>query len=100
MNIEETYIVSQRSAFYVVATVALSILLIPFLAMEFTDEVSWDIADFAVMGFLLFSMGCLFVIISRRTQRRHRILIVVMLAIVFFYIWAELAVGIFTTLGS
>ncbi len=76
------------------------ILLVPLFAMQFTDEVNWDKSDFIVMGFLLFSTGNLFVLISRKLPRKYRVIIGAMLLVAFLYIWAELAVGIFTNLGS
>ena len=76
-----------------------AVLLIPLVAMAFTDEVSWEVADFIIMGVLLFSMGSLFVLVSRRFPRR-RIIIGAMFVALFLYLWAELAVGVFTTLGS
>ena len=36
---------------------ALSLLLVPFIAMRFTTEVNWTVLDFAVMGFLLLCTG-------------------------------------------
>jgi hypothetical protein len=76
------------------------ILLIPLIAMQFTNEVNWDTKDFSVMGFLLLSTASLFVLVSRKTPRRRRIVIGLMFAAAFVYIWAELAVGIFLNLGS
>ena len=76
------------------------ILLIPMIAMQFTDEVNWDTKDFIVMGFLLLSTASLFVLVSRRAPRRRRVVIGIMFAAAFLYIWAELAVGVFTNLGS
>jgi Ca2+/Na+ antiporter len=100
MNIKTTIIIFRKSAFFWVTIVTGVILLIPLTAMQLTDEVNWDITDFTVMGFLLFSMGSLFVLISRRVHRKHRVVIGIILAIALLYIWAELAVGIFTELGS
>jgi hypothetical protein len=40
-----------------VALVTAFILMLPLLAMQFTDEVVWDLTDFAVAGALLFSAG-------------------------------------------
>ena len=100
MNIESTDILFRKSAFLWVANVTVVVLLIPLVAMQFTNEVNWDIGDFVVMGFLLSSVGSIFILISRRMHRKHRVVIGALLAIVFLYIWAELAVGIFTDLGS
>ena len=100
MNIEKSATASQRTGFFPIAVIAAVLLLIPFIAMQFTDEVNWSIADFVVMFFLLFSMARLFVLISQKTQRRYRPVIGITLAIAFLYIWAELAVGIFTWFGS
>jgi len=36
---------------------ALSLLLIPYLAMKFTDEVNWTALDFMVMGAMLLVTG-------------------------------------------
>ena len=76
------------------------ILLIPLIAMQFTNEVNWDTKDFLVMGLLLLGTASLFVLVSRRAPRRRRVVISFMIAAAFVYIWAELAVGIFTNLGS
>ncbi len=76
------------------------LLLIPLIAMQFSEEVNWDGTDFLVMGMLLFGMSSLFVLVSRRTPRRNRLVIGFACAVLFLYLWAELAVGIFTNLGS
>jgi hypothetical protein len=77
------------------------ILLVPLVAMQFTDEVNWSLADFIVAGALVFGTGLAYELIVRKVQNKNRRLIVgVVLALVFLYLWAELAVGIFTTWGS
>ena len=40
--------------------VAALILLLPLVAMEFTDEVVWEVTDFAVFGALLVGVGVTF----------------------------------------
>ena len=100
MNTETTDTILRKSAFLWVALVTGIILLIPLVAMQFTNEVNWDLADFLVMGFLLFCMGSLFILIARKTHRKHRVFIAILFAVVFLYIWAELAVGILFGLGS
>jgi hypothetical protein len=90
----------QGSIFIWIALATAAILLIPLVAMQFTNEVQWDAIDFAVMGSLLFGMASLFVLAARKVARRRRMLVGIMFLAVFVYIWAELAVGIFTDLGS
>jgi hypothetical protein len=66
--------------------------------MQFSDEVNWTFFDFLVAGVLLTGTVFLSDLVWRKIRNiRHRIGILVALFIVFFLIWAELAVGIFGT---
>ena len=93
-------IVFHKNTFIWIAIFTGAILLIPLIAMQFTDEVNWSIADFVVMSLLLFGMGSLFVLISRKTAKKHRVYLALIFLVAFLYIWAELAVGVFTSLGD
>jgi peptidoglycan/LPS O-acetylase OafA/YrhL len=74
------------------------LLLIPLIAMQFTNEVNWDLSDFVVMGVLLLGTGLLCELVLRKVKKtEHRVLICGALLIALFLIWAELAVGIFGT---
>ena len=76
--------------------IVLSILLIPLIAMQFTDEVDWGILDFLVAAFLLFITGCLLDLIIRKINKPStKLLLSLGILLIFFLIWAELAVGIF-----
>ena len=75
------------------------LLLIPLIAMQFTTEVNWDETDFIVMGLLLYGSGSLFVLLARKLPRRHWMAVGIATGVLFVYVWAELAVGIFTNLG-
>jgi Kef-type K+ transport system membrane component KefB len=78
--------------------VTLGILLIPLIAMLFTDEVNWTVGDFVVMGMLIFSIGLVYELFVRKINKTsYRTIAIVTLVICFFLIWAELAVGIFDT---
>lgn len=77
-----------------------TLLLVPLVAMQFTAEVDWDATDFLVMGSLLFTAGSVFVLIARQVKEKHRLPAALLVAAAFLYVWAELAVGIFTDLGS
>ena len=85
-------------AWLAVATGAL--LLVPLIAMQFTTEVNWDATDFIVMGGLIFTAGSVFVLIARQVKEKHRLPAALLVAAAFLYVWAELAVGIFTDWGS
>lgn len=74
------------------------LLSIPFIAMQFTNEVNWSPFDFLIMGILLTGTitSCDF-IVRRIKNSKHKILICGAIVVLFFLIWAELAVGIFGT---
>ena len=75
-----------------------SLLLIPLIAMQFTDEVNWTALDFVIAGALLFVTGLIFDLVMRKVKNtKYRIAILIIVILVFFLIWAELAVGIFGT---
>lgn len=74
------------------------ILLIPFTAMQFIDEVDWKLFDFVLMGFLLLGTGLLCELVIRKVRNMdYRIGIIALILVALFLIWAELAVGIFGT---
>jgi hypothetical protein len=71
------------------------ILLIPLLAMQFTDEVIWDLADFAVAGALLFGTGLTYELVAKKMGNvTYRFAIGVALAAAFILVWLNLAVGV------
>ena len=83
----------------IIILAAMSVLLLtPFIAMQFTDEVDWSVRDFAIMGVLLYGTGLLCELVLRKVKTvQNRILICGAVVIAFLLIWAELAVGIFGT---
>ncbi len=93
--------VIRRDSVFAWIVLATGLLLsLPLVAMQFTNEVNWDGTDFIVMGFLLFVTSSMFVMASRKLPRKYWPAIGVISAAAFFYLWAELAVGIFTNLGG
>ncbi|HET6243782.1 MAG TPA: hypothetical protein VFF35_04600 [Bacteroidia bacterium] len=66
--------------------------------MRFTAEVNWTLSDCVVMGALLLGTSLLCELVLRKVERiKHRIAICGVILVVFFLIWAELAVGLFGT---
>ena len=90
----------RKTAFVWVAFATGLLLLIPWIAMQFTAEVDWGREDFIAMGLLLFSTGSVFVLVARKSPPRRRPVIGVLFAAALLYIWAELAVGVFTKIGN
>ena len=76
------------------------LLLIPLIAMQFTDEVNWSIGDFIIMGLLLFGIGSTAVLVSRKLPRQRRTVVIILSVLTLLWIWAELAVGVFTGIGN
>jgi hypothetical protein len=83
-----------------IALATVLVLLVPLGAMQVTREVNWDGVDFLVAAGLLFGTGSLFVLVARRVPRRRRMPLAILFVAGFLYVWAELAVGVFTNLGS
>ena len=76
--------------------IVLGMLLIPFIAMQFTSEVVWTPIDFVVAGMLLLSAGFAGVYLWRKlAQSYYRLHFIAGLILLFLLLWAELAVGIF-----
>ena len=72
------------------------ILLIPLTAMQFTDEVNWDVFDFVVMGTLLLGTGLTCELVMRNIRNKnYQIGLLAVIIVALFLVWAELAVGIF-----
>jgi hypothetical protein len=79
--------VKHRSTIRVLLAAAF-VLLLPLLAMQFTDEVVWSLADFAVAGGLLVGTGLLYVAAG------------LALAAALLLVWINLAVGIIGDEGN
>ena len=74
------------------------LLLIPFIAMQFNNEVVWTASDFVIMGILLLLTGlAINMTFVKVSARRNRFILSAIILFVFLLIWAELAVGIFGT---
>ena len=89
-----------ESIFLRMALATFLVLLIPFIAMQFRHEVNWSYFDFILMGLMIFTTGSLIVVTLRKVNPNKRIFIVITFLFIFLFIWAELAVGVFTQLGK
>lgn len=84
-----------------VALVTAAILMIPLVAMQFTTEVNWTGFDFVAAGILLAFTGLVLSFALRNIRStKSRVIAAGLIGLGFLYCWAEMAVGIFTNLGS
>jgi hypothetical protein len=71
------------------------ILLLPLVAMQFSDDVKWGVFDFIVAGVLLIGTGLTYELAVRmRGDTAYRIAAGIALAAALLLIWINLAVGI------
>tara|TARA_R100001143_G_scaffold52481_2_gene47710 strand:- start:88761 stop:89339 length:579 start_codon:yes stop_codon:yes gene_type:complete len=71
------------------------LLLIPLIAMQFSDEVVWTLSDFIIAGTFLFGTGLTYKLITRKSGNvTYRIAIGFALFTWLFLLWVNGAVGI------
>ena len=74
----------------------LALLLIPLIAMNYSDEVHWTLIDFVIMGVLLLVAGMWTQRVVKRVKSfPRRATYIILVILLFLLVWAELAVGIF-----
>ena len=84
-----------------IAVATAFILLLALVVMQFTDEVVWDLADFAVAGVLLFCAGLTYELIARNAGHiAYRAAVGVVVAAALLLVWINLAVGIIGNEGN
>jgi len=98
ININTMEIINQNKRLVTILAISIAILFIPLIAMNLTKDVNWSVFDFIVVGILLVGTGLALEFILRRIKTlKYRIILGILLFVVLFLIWAELAVGIFGT---
>ena len=94
-RIKQKKFMKNKSLIFIILVVAL-LLIIPLIAMQFTNEVNWNILDFIVAGILLLGTGLAFNFVMQKVKNtKFRIAICLVILAFLFLIWTELAVGIF-----
>jgi hypothetical protein len=99
-NAESRFAIGRNPATAVVVSTACALFMLPLIAMQFTAEVTWDATDFAVWFVLLSAAGAALVWMIHKAPRRKWLVRGALVVALFLWIWAELAVGVFTNLGS
>lgn len=95
---EEIYIMRQNKIVirYIIGTAL--ILLVPLLAVLFTDDVDWNWFDFAVFGTLLLGTSLIFELVTKKIDAKYRPVVAAILLAAMLLVWAEHAIGIFGSL--
>ena len=83
--------------FVKIVLIALSLLFIPFVAMQFTDNVQWTYGDFIIMGCMLTVYMLTINFAPNSLYGVKKSLLILILGLLFLLFWAELAVGIFSS---
>ena len=92
--IRENISMQNKAIFRIVLATAF-ILLLPLLAMQFTDEVAWDLVDFVVAGALLLGAGFTYELVARKVDNiAYRVAVGIALAAALLLVWMNLAVGV------
>lgn len=82
-----------RSIIYLISLVV--ILLIPFIAMQYTEDINWSSGDFILAALFVGTFLSLFELIRRRYSTKQTRRYAILLLIFLFVLVVELAVGIF-----
>ncbi|MDZ4860019.1 MAG: hypothetical protein SGI88_13655 [Candidatus Hydrogenedentes bacterium] len=92
-NMSSTMMKNKRIV--VIVFVVACILMAPFVAMQFTDEVTWSLLDFVAAGGLLLGAGLTYEFISRLAgNTAYKAAVAVAVATGLILVWINLAVGI------
>ena len=88
-------LVQNKRRIGIVFTVAF-LLLIPLVAVQFTNEVNWTLLDFGVATLLLLGTGLLCELVLRKVRTVNlRVTLCAALLLALAIVWIQLAVGIF-----
>lgn len=106
MNTTTQAVTASNRAFVRLA-LATGLFLLVLLALQLTigtgvdgQGFNWRPSDFVAMGALIIFTGATFVLAAQKLPRKYWLALKVLLALAFFYLWAELAVGLFFNFGS
>lgn len=83
------------------AVVIALILMVPLVAMQFTDEIDWNLFDFVIMGTVLIGIGIVYELVVRKSAKIvYRVAFGIGLTGAFLLFWVNGAVGIIGNEGQ
>jgi len=96
-----TIIMTKNKNIIGIALASAFILLLLLLVTQITDELTWDLVDFAFVGALLVGAGLTYERLARKSGNfAYRAAVVVALAAAFILVWVNAAVGIIGDEGN
>lgn len=85
----------QPKRLIVISMIVIGLLTIPFVAMQYSEEVNWSPGDFGIMGSVLFAVGLTYELITQRSKKTvYKVAVAVGLMGAFLLFWVNGAVGI------
>lgn len=91
MNTEQN--LSKAFTYPAIATGLL--LLIPYIAMKFSEDVVWTLSDFIIAGTMIFGTGITYTLVTRKSEElAYRVAVGFALFTGLFLIWSNIAVGL------
>lgn len=71
------------------------LLLIPFIAMKFSEDMVWTLSDFILAGIMIFGTGLTYTLVTRKSEEIvYRVAVGFALFTGLFLIWSNIAVGL------
>lgn len=87
-------VLSKRLIFLI--GVSTSLLLIPLIAMQFSNDVDWKFNDFLIAAALFYGLSLVIEAVLQNFRRKHlRIALICAALLIFLLLWIEMAVGLF-----
>ena len=77
-----------------------SILLLPLLAMQFTDEMAWGVFDFVLAGVLLVGIGLVYALVRNAGNLAYRAAVGIAIAAALLLVWMVGALGVIGETGD
>jgi len=77
-----------------------SILLLPLLAMQFTDDMAWGVFDFVLAGVLLMGIGLVYALVRNAGDLAYRAAVGIAIATALFLVWMVGALGVIGETGD
>ena len=77
-----------------------SILVLPLLAMQLTDEMAWGVFDFVLAAVLLMGIGLLYALVRKAGNLAYRAAVGIAIATALFLVWMVGALGVIGETGD